>query len=111
MEHDDRSERRPRPPRAEPSPPPTDAELSRIAREAVRQPADPRIDKQLARMGLTDPPESADHATGQQRGRSVATDAELEGLRKGLRRLEMTVWILVAVTVFLAVLVAVLFLR
>lgn len=28
------------------------AELSRAAREAVRQPADPRIDRQLARMGL-----------------------------------------------------------
>jgi hypothetical protein len=30
------------------------AELSRAAREAVRQPADPRIDRQLARMGLAD---------------------------------------------------------
>ena len=38
------------------------AELSRAAREAVRQPADPRIDRQLARMGLADdedPPKTA----------------------------------------------------
>ncbi len=30
------------------------AELSRAAREAVRQPADPRIDRQLAWMGLAE---------------------------------------------------------
>jgi len=37
------------------------AELSRAAREAVRQPADPRIDRQLARMGLAgeDEPDAA----------------------------------------------------
>lgn len=37
------------------------AELSRAAREAVRQPADPRIDRQLARMGLA-PDDSAGQA-------------------------------------------------
>jgi hypothetical protein len=38
---------------AEPTPEEVQAaELSRAAREAVRQPADPRIDRQLARMGL-----------------------------------------------------------
>ena len=44
------------PTKAETTPTPTEAELSRIAREAVRQPADPRLDKQLERMGLTDAP-------------------------------------------------------
>jgi hypothetical protein len=111
MEHDDRPESRPHPPRADPTPPPTDAELSRIAREAVRQPADPRIDKQLARMGLTDPPEAADHAPSQPKSRSVATDADLDGIRKEVRRLEAIVWVLVAFTGFLAVLVAVLLIR
>ena len=42
-------------PPAEPTPEELQAaELSRAAREAVRQPADPRIDRQLARMGLAD---------------------------------------------------------
>ena len=42
-------------PTAEPTPEELQAaELSRAAREAVRQPADPRIDRQLARMGLAD---------------------------------------------------------
>ena len=33
-------------------PEPTEEELSRAAREAVRQPADPRLDAQLMRLGL-----------------------------------------------------------
>ena len=42
-------------PPAEPTPEELQAaQLSRAAREAVRQPADPRIDRQLARMGLAD---------------------------------------------------------
>ncbi len=46
----------PQAPKADQTHAPTEAELSRIAREAVRQPADPRLDKQLERMGLTDAP-------------------------------------------------------
>ena len=53
------SRRRPPPLRAVPAEDEADdptqaAELSRAAREAVRQPADPRIDRQLAWMGLAD---------------------------------------------------------
>jgi len=43
----------------DPAPAPNDAELSRITREAVRQPADPRLDRQLVRMGLTGTSEPA----------------------------------------------------
>jgi hypothetical protein len=44
------------------------AELSRAAREAVRQPADPRIDRQLAWMGLaTDDKGDAPAAGGAER--------------------------------------------
>lgn len=111
MEHDDTPESRPHPPRAPSTPPPTDAELSRIAREAVRQPADPRMDKQLARMGLTDSPDSAEQPAGHARGRSIVTDEELERLRNKLRRLQMIVWVLVAFTGLLAVMVAVLLIR
>ena len=42
----------PQSPKAEPMAAPNEAELSRIAREAVHQPADPRLDRQLARMGV-----------------------------------------------------------
>jgi len=49
---DDTPEPRPRSPKAEPTSGPTEAELSRIAREAVHQAPDSRLDKQLARMGL-----------------------------------------------------------
>ena len=45
-----------RPGATPPDPATSDAELSRIAREAVRQPPDPRMDRQLAKMGLTDDP-------------------------------------------------------
>jgi len=59
---------------------PTEAELSRMAREAVRQPPDPRLDKQLQRMGLVDAPGAADA--------SARSDAEVERLQRRVRRLE-----------------------
>ena len=83
----------------------TAAELSRAAREAVRQPADPRIDRQLARMGLTPAPEDAPAAppTERQLARPARTD-ELEQLRVTLaaaqgsldqarRRLGVLTWV------------------
>lgn len=67
------------------------AELSRAAREAVRQPADPRIDRQLARMGLApsdgQPPEAPQAASP---GRGVRP-GELERLDAALADAEATV--------------------
>lgn len=107
MEPDETPTSPPRPTKGEPTPAPTDAELSRIAREAVRQPADPRLDKQLARMGLTDalaPP--APTASG-----PIAIDPAVEGLQRRLRRVESVVWALVAAVGVLAAAVVALLLR
>jgi hypothetical protein len=106
MDHDDGAKSRPSSPKA-----PTEGEMSRIAREAVRQPADPRLDKELARMGLTDASEPTESQVGQPRARGVVIGAELERLRKDLRRVEVILWILVAAIGILAVLVMVLFVR
>ena len=95
------------PTRAETTPTPTDAELSRIAREAVRQPADPRLDKQLERMGLTEAPAT----TAAQAKAHAAIDPTVEALRGRLRRVESIVSVLVMAVVILAVAVVVLLLR
>ena len=68
-------------PRTGPAPTPSEAELSRMAREAVRQPPDPRLDRQLARMGLVDSPVTAADA-------AARSDAEVERLQRRIRRLE-----------------------
>jgi hypothetical protein len=94
-------------PKPEPTSAPTDAELSRIAREAVRQPADPRLDKQLERMGLSDAP-APTAATAKAH---VAIDPTVEALQGRLRRVESIVWILVVAVGILAVAVVVLLLR
>jgi hypothetical protein len=111
MEHDDTPKSRPRSPKAEPTPAPTEGELSRIARAAVRQPPDPRLDKQLARMGLMDTSEPAEPQPGQPTGRSVVIGPELERLHQELRRIEVILWVLVAVIGILAVMVVVLLFR
>ena len=108
MEHDDVSESQPHPPKAEPMSAPTDAELSRIAREAVRQPADPRLDRQLERMGLSDTPERAEPRASQASDRPASADPELERLRARTRRLEAILWVLAAAVVMLAAVVVVL---
>ena len=92
-------------------PPPTDGELSRMAREAVRQPPDPRLDKQLARMGLTDAAGSPEGQPGQATDRPVVIGHELERLAKELWRVQVTLWVLVAVIGILAVMVVVLLFR
>jgi hypothetical protein len=86
---------------------PSDAELSRIAREAVRQPADPRLDKQLARMGLTDDPVVSAPPTA----RATATDPALKALQGRVRLLETVVWLLVAAVVILTAALIVLLIR
>ena len=76
---------------------PTEAELSRMAREAVRQPADPRLDRQLERMGLTE--SAAPEPSG-----TAATDrttSEIERLQEQVRRLRLVVIALVVVIVVL----------
>lgn len=95
------------PTKAEATATPTDAELSQIAREAVRQPADPHLDKQLERMGLTDAPAT----TTTLAKAHAATDPTVEALQGRLRRVESIVWVLVAAVVILAVAVVVLLLR
>jgi hypothetical protein len=95
------------PTKAETTPTPTDAELSRIAREAVRQPADPRLDKQLERMGLTDAPA----ATASQATAHAAIDPTVEALQGRLRRVESIIWVLVVAVAILAAAVVVLLLR
>jgi hypothetical protein len=107
MEPDETPVRPPQPTKAEATPAPTDAELSRIAREAVRQPADPRLDKQLERMGLTDAPLTAVSTAKT----DVAIDPTVEALKGRLRRVESIVWMLIVAVAILAVAVVVLLLR
>ena len=107
MEPDETPMRPPQSPAADPPHAPTDAELSRIAREAVRQPADPRLDKQLERMGLTDAPAPPSSPANAQ----VAIDPTVEALGGRLRRVESIVWMLVIAVGLLAIAVVVLLLR
>ncbi len=109
MEHDD-PPTGPRSPQAKPTPTPTEGEMSRIAREAVRQPPDPRLDKELARMGLMDS-EPAVARTGQPTGHSVEVSPELERLRGEYRRMQAILLVLVVVIGILAVIVVVLLVR
>ena len=111
MEPYDTPKRRPPPKKAEPAPLPTEGELSRIAREAVRQPPDPRLDKQLERMGLGDASQPAEPAPGQLTAGAGAMGPELERLGKELWRIQVTLWALVTVVAILAVLVLVLLFR
>ena len=111
MDHDEPPKSRPRPTKPEALPAPTEAELSRIAREAVRQSADPRLDSELARMGLGEAAPARDAQAGQTRGRPATVDPELERLRGQLRGTEMIMRTLVVVTVILAIAVVLLLIR
>ena len=108
------------PPKAEPESRLTDAELSRIAREAVHQPADARLDKQLVRLGVIDAPEvePGQPATPPATPNAAADDADFERLqteyarlREDLGRSIMLVRVLIAVLVVLAVVVVVMLIR
>jgi hypothetical protein len=104
MDNDDPSTSRARSTKTEPAPALSEAELSKIARQAVRQPADPRLDSELARMGLG-ATEAHDPLPGQSRARPVMTGQELERLGRQLRRLERVVWVLGVAIAILAVIV------
>ena len=95
------------------------AELSRAAREAVRQPADPRIDRQLARMGLAD--EDPTQNGPRSAARSVrpedvdrieeelaATRAALAGVE---RRANLVTWVVTLEGIAVAILALLLLLR
>ena len=100
----------PQSPKAEPMAAPNEAELSRIAREAVHQPADPRLDRQLARMGVMDSV-AAEDAPGQAVDRSVESSADVERLGARLRRIEMIVGVLAVAVVVLAIISVILLVR
>jgi hypothetical protein len=107
MENDDTSSNPQRSSKATP----TERELSRMGREAVRQPPDPRLDKELTRMGLMDAPDVAGAQPSQPRGRSVAVDPELERLRQRLRSVEVALLVVAVVAGILAVTVVILLAR
>ncbi len=111
MEQDQAPKGRPRTAKTPPAAAtgPTEEELSRIARQAVRQPADPRLDSELARMGLGGEPVETHPA--QPRARSATIGPELERLHGDVRRLERMTWGLAAAVVVLAVLVVYLLVR
>jgi hypothetical protein len=62
-------------------------------------------------MGLMDTSEPAEPQPGQPTGRSVVIGPELERLHKELRRIEVILWVLVAVIGIFAVMVVVLLVR
>jgi hypothetical protein len=111
MDPDETSMSGPRPPKAASTAAPSDAELSRIAREAVHQPADPRLDRHLARLGAVDPSEAADAQAGRSASRSSASDAEIERLNARIRQLRMIVAGLVFAVGVLAGITVILLLR
>jgi hypothetical protein len=96
------------------------AELSRAAREAVRQPADPRIDRQLARMGLADD-EDPIRDGSRASARSVRTEdvdrieEELTATRAALagieRRVNLVTWVVTLEGIAVAILALLLLLR
>ena len=94
-------------PAAPPAEPPmtSEAELSRIAREAVRQPADPRLDRQLAKMGLADEPGAAVRRSSQSTDAVALSNAteRIARLEGRVRRLEIAFF--VALVIVAAVLV------
>ena len=108
-------------PPAEPSPEDLQAaELSRAAREAVRQPADPRIDRQLARMGLADDEDTAQNGP-RVPARGVRTEdvdrieEELTATRAALaaveRRVNLVTWVVTLEGVAVAILAVLLLVR
>ena len=89
----------------------TDAELSRIARQAVHQAPDPGLDRQLARMGIADASDVREGLTARPASRPAAIELELTRLRDELRRLKAIAWGLAAVIAMLVALVIVLLAR
>ena len=97
-------------PKPQPTAPPSEAELSRIAREAVHQPADARLDRQLIRMGVIDadePPAGVVAAASQ----PAAADQALVDLQEEIRRTKRLVWLLLGVIMILAIVIVGLLVR
>jgi hypothetical protein len=111
MDQEDTSMSQPQSPKAEPMAAPNEAELSRIAREAVHQPADPRLDRQLARMGVMETAEAEADPPAHAASQSIVSGAEVERLGARVRRLETIVGVLAAVVVVLAVIAGLLLVR
>jgi hypothetical protein len=102
-----------------------DAQLSRAAREAVRQPADPRLEASFAKLAGVATDASAPRRTAAPSSSSVpgaASSAEIDELRAAVaasqaaaeqtvRRLERVTWTLVGVVVVLAVVAGLLLIR
>jgi hypothetical protein len=63
------------------------ADLSRAAREAVRQPADPRLEKQFAYLGLWGETEPSRRASAEGAGGAATDDAEAARQREALAAL------------------------
>jgi hypothetical protein len=111
MDQEKTSMTQPQSPKAEPMAAPNEAELSRIAREAVHQPADPRLDRQLARMGVMDSAGPAAGSPSQAMSQAVVSSAEVELLGARVRRLEMIAGVLGVAVVVLAVIAIALLVR
>jgi hypothetical protein len=114
----------PAPAAAEPTPEDLQAaELSRAAREAVRQPADPRIDRQLARMGLAPTDDEGGAAVGGPRpGPRAVRPEELdrieealastqESLARAARRVDRLTWVVTFEGLAIAIFAVLLLLR
>ena len=117
--HDDTTDDVTQPPKSDATARYTEAELSRIAREAVHQPADARLDKQLARLGLVDDTETTPEPTTQPATPPVTIDpAEVERLRDEYKTLRaelnrsiMLVRILIGLLVVLGIVVVIMLVR
>jgi hypothetical protein len=108
-------------PPAEPTPEELQAaELSRAAREAVRQPADPRIDRQLARMGLADDEDPA--LSGVRAPTRVVRAEDVDRIEEELataraalasveRRVNLVTWVVTLEGIAVAILAVLLLLR
>jgi hypothetical protein len=97
-------------------------DLSKAAREAVRQPADPRLEAQIARLGLSPDAEPPRRPRGRRTEAEPAAGAETERIVEALaatqsatdrleRRVEVLTYVLVALAVVLTILVVVVTVR
>ena len=97
--------------KAEPRPATTDAELSRMAREAVHQAPDPHLDRHLQRMGLVDSLDAADRDLAQPVPAPVESGVTIQLLERRLRRAEISVAVLGIIVVVLALIEVIQLLR
>ena len=101
----------PPPPKTAPSALPSEAELSRIAREAVHQPADPRLDRQLARLGGVDADDAVEGPPDRATRRATESSAEIERLTARVRRIELILGVVIVAVGVVAIATAIQLLR